>query len=400
MSNILHIFTLPGTAEAFFDGQFSYLTEKLHNITVVANDEFDSDFVKRNKISCLVAPIVRSISPITDIKTIWSLRSLIHRNGYDAVFGHTPKGAMVAMFAAKLAGVKNRIYYRHGLIYTTAKGIKRFVFKMVEQLTAACATRVVNVSPSLSKLAVKDHLNSEKKQCVIGQGTCGGIDAIDLFNPERVSGERVSEIRKSLNIPNEAFVVGFCGRLCRDKGIIELIEGFKYFREAHPDIETRLLLVGHYDARDILPQNIKEEIAANPFIISTGEVSHDILPNYYSLMDVFVFPSYREGFGMTVIEASAMCIPILVSRSHGCVDSIQEFKTGEYIDLSPEGVKIGLESMLDDRKMAIYGANGRKWVVDNFDYRVMWPLINELYSVICGTTSCEGLNHDEVDGDR
>lgn len=376
---ILHVFTLNTTAESFFDGQFKILSEHGQEIHLVADTEEDKDFSLRNHTFYHRIPIVRAISPIADLTSIRLLIKLISRERFDAVVGHTPKGAMVAMISAKLAGVKTRIYYRHGLIYTTATGLKRIIFKTVERFTALLATNIVNVSPSLSQLAVKDKLNPDSKQTVIGCGTCGGIDTIDTFNPDKVSEDTVSALRHTLGIPDGAFVVGFCGRLCHDKGIIELIEGFKLFREAHPDIDTRLLLVGPYDARDILPQNIKDEIKSNPLIISPGSVSHHYLPNYYSLMDVFVFPSYREGFGMTVIEASAMCIPILVSRSHGCVDSIREDVTGRYIDLTPQSIASSLTEMLNPQLRQRLGEAGRNFVTKNFERTAMWPTILDFY---------------------
>lgn len=376
---VLHVFTLLTTPESFFYGQFGYLAEHGHEIHLVTDDEEDIEFSRRNHIIYNRIPIIRAISPMGDIGTIKKLMQLIRREKYDAVFGHTPKGAMVAMIAAKLAGVKTRVYYRHGLIYTTAKGLKRSILKTVERLTAACATHIVNVSPSLSKLAVKDHLNSDRKQTVIGLGTCGGIDTINIFNPTKVSQEKVSVLRHTLGIPDNAYVVGFCGRLCHDKGIIELIEGFRLFQKAQPDIVARLLLVGPYDARDILPSHVKDEIEASHSIIAPGSVSHHFLPDYYSLMDVFVFPSYREGFGMTVLEASAMRIPVLVSRSHGCVDSIRENITGCYIDITSQSIASGLSDMLVPQLRQRLGNAGRDFVTENFERTRMWPRILDLY---------------------
>lgn len=383
----LHVFTLFTTANAFFNGQYGFLTTNNQQIDVASASADATEFCNANGTRFFPIQIARSISPLTDLKSICQLRKLIKREKYDAVFGHTPKGAMVAMIAARLAGVKTRVYYRHGLIYTTAHGLKRKILKIVERLTAACATHIVNVSPSLSKLAIKDHLNPDKKQIVIGAGTCGGIDTINLFNPANVSEESVSALKLHLNIPHDAFVAGFCGRLCRDKGIIELIDGFKLFQQKHPDISAYLLLVGPYDARDVLPESIKEEIKANNSIITTGNVPHQHLPVYYSLMDVFVFPSYREGFGMTVIEASAMEKPILVSRSHGCVDSIQENVTGEYIELTADSIMTAMTTMLDRNKRLRYGANGRKWVTENFERTRMWPMILEFYNQTLQTKS-------------
>lgn len=380
---ILHIFTLPNTAEGFFDNQFGYLSRNGHEITVVANSELSDEFCSRNQVRSKTAPIARKISLTSDIKAIFSLYREIRRGKYEAVVGHTPKGALIAMIASKLAGCGKRIYFRHGLIYTTASGIRRAIFKTVERLTAYCATDIVNVSHSLNRLAVTDNLNNDKKQTVIGKGTCGGIDTQNLFNPDLIDEKEIGNLRDKLGISKDDFVLGFCGRLCRDKGVIELVEGFELFKKNHPQISVKLLLTGRFDERDALNDTVISKIKNSPDIIAPGVVSHDAMPKYYSLMDLFVFPSYREGFGMCVIEASAMECPILVSHSHGCIDSIKPLVTGEYIEISGPGISHSIESMLDKEKRLRYGKAGREWVVKNFDYKVLWPQIKEFYDKNC-----------------
>lgn len=367
---------------SFFDGQLKYLADHNYDIWVVSSTAIDKDFAERNSISYRTVDIQRRFAPIADIKSIISLVHLIRREKFDVVIGHTPKGAMVAMIAAKFARVKERVYYRHGLIYTTAKGLKRFILKTVERFTAAWAKTIINVSPSLNKLALTDKLNSDKKQRIIGKGTCGGIDTIDTFNPENLPQDKVKTLRSSLALPNDVFVIGFCGRLCPDKGIKELIEGFNLFTDTHPEIDARLLLVGPYDTRDILPPDTKYEIETNQYIIATGNIPHQDLPSYYSLMDVFVFPSHREGFGMTVLEASAMRLPILVSRSHGCVDSILENVTGQYIQLNGPNISSSLGRMLDADLRKRLGNAGRDFVKTNFERTVLWPRILDFYKEI------------------
>lgn len=378
---VLHVFTLATTAESFFDGQFSYLSEAGYDLHLVASTEPSQDFCERNKVTFHKIDIARKVDLKADIRSILALRRVIKREKFNAVVGHTPKGALVAMCAGRLSGVKTRIYYRHGLIYTTAAGLKRRIFKSVEQFTAALATNIVNVSPSLSVLAVKDRLNGKRKQTVIGSGTCGGIDALDIFNPDKLSTSGQAELKKQI-IGNCDFVVGFCGRLCKDKGIGELVEGFKLFQSIHPEIKSRLLLVGPFDERDILANDVKSEIASNPDIIAIGRQPKSKLPNLYAVMDVFVFPSYREGFGMSVIEASAMQVPILVSRSHGCVDSIVENVSGRYIDISAESISDGLEAMLDSDLRERLGSGGRDSVLRKYDRKKMWPLIKEYYASV------------------
>lgn len=378
---VLHVFTLATTAESFFDGQFAYLSEAGYNIHLVATTDPSQSFCKRNRVTFHRIEVTRRVDIKADVKSITALCKLIRQEKFDAVFGHTPKGALVAMTAARLSGVKTRVYFRHGLTYTTSTGIKRFILKTVEQITSILATNIINVSPSLSKLARKDRLNSDKKQSVIGCGTCGGIDTVNIFNPWLLSAAHQAELKRAL-VGDCNFVVGFCGRICKDKGIIELVDGFKLFKTKHPEINAKLLLVGAYDQRDILPQKEKSEIDSNPDIVTTGSQEKAKLPELYSLMDVFVFPSYREGFGMCVIEASAMEIPILVSRSHGCIDSIKEGITGEYIEVSAQGIAEGLDRILDCSDRKNLGKNGREFVQENFDHQKIWPIIKEFYNSI------------------
>lgn len=376
---VLHLFTIASTAESFFDGQFKFLTENGYETFLFASTEPNKSFIERNHIKFKKAHFERKIDIPADLKAIKETISLIRTENPDVIFGHTPKGALIAMISGLMAGVPKRIYYRHGLIYTTARGVKRILLKSIEQITSLFATHIINVSPSLSDLAIKDYLNPAKKQIVIGKGTCGGIDTRGIFNPEMINTDKLDRWKGKLGLREVEYVVGFCGRLSNDKGIKELVAGFKRFKEMHPDICTRLLLVGPMDSRDTLPRDTISEIESNRDIIATGMIDKRELPYMYQLMDVFVFPSYREGFGMCVIEASAMERPILVSRSHGCVDSIIEGDTGEYIEINPGSIASGLTRMLNADLRKKYGIQSRKWVVENFDHSVLWPKILKFY---------------------
>jgi len=376
---VLHVFTLATTAESFFDGQFRYLSEHGHDITLACSDSVSIiEFAKRNNIKYVSVKITRTLSLAADVKAIKQLVRLIKRGKFDIVVGHTPKGALLSMIAAKFAGCRKRVYFRHGLIYTTSTGIKRSILKAEERFVSFLATNIINVSPSIGKLAVKDNLNKDSKQTVIGRGTCGGIDTIEIFNPGKVDESMVAALRFSQKITKDDYVIGFCGRLCKDKGIPELVEGFKLFREQNPSIKTKLLLVGGYDSRDILPESVHQTIDTDNDIICTGYILKNI-PNYYSLMDVFLFPSHREGFGMCSIEAQAMGIPALVARSHGCVDTIIENVTGEYINLTPESISERLLSLNDKQKRAEMGNAARTFVCENFERTSLWPLMLDYY---------------------
>ena len=380
---LIHVFSIFGTAESFFDGQFKYLTDQGYEIVVVSSDAPNTDaFCKRNGVRFVPLNIPRSVSPMAIVKAVKSICSLIRKEKADAVFGHTPVGALCAMIAARLCGVKNRVYYRHGLIYTTMKGLKHTIFKAEEKFVASLATSVINVSHSLSKLAVADGLNKAEKQYVIGHGTCGGIDAQNIFNPSLVDADKLLFIKKKLGLNDTDIVFGFCGRICNDKGIPELVDAFELFQKLHSNIKAKLLFIGRFDTRDGISEEKKQQIESNSDIVISGHIDKVEIPYYYSMLDVFVFPSHREGFGMCVVEASAMEKPILDSRAHGCVDAIVEHETGEYIDLSADGICKGMELMLDEELRGKLGKSGRKRVLEWYDFQVMWPLASDLYKKI------------------
>lgn len=377
---LIHVFSIFGTAESFFDGQFKYLTDQGYEIVVVSSDAPNTDaFCKRNGVRFVPLNIPRSVSPMAIVKAVKSICSLIRKEKADAVFGHTPVGALCAMIAARLCGVKNRVFYRHGLIYTTMKGLKHTIFKAEEKFVASLATSVINVSHSLSKLAVADGLNEAEKQYVIGHGTCGGIDAQNIFNPSLVDADKLLFIKKKLGLNDADIVFGFCGRICNDKGIPELVDAFELFQKLHSNIKAKLLFIGRFDTRDGISEEKKQQIESNSDIVISGHIDKVEIPYYYSMLDVFVFPSHREGFGMCVVEASAMEKPILDSRAHGCVDAIVEHETGEYIDLSADGICKGMELMLDEELRGKLGKSGRKRVLEWYDFQVMWPLVSDLY---------------------
>lgn len=150
------------------------------------------------------------------------------------------------MVAAWLMRVPNRIYFRHGLVYETSRGLKRFILMSVDRLASFCATEIVCVSPSVLKRSIEDRLAPANKQIVLGHGTCGGIDTEFKFNPAFVDRQKVADLRKRWGIKESDFVIGYSGRLVRDKGIISLVRAFDMLEDAD---DCKLLLVGMFEVR-------------------------------------------------------------------------------------------------------------------------------------------------------
>lgn len=372
--NVLHVVNIYFALPYFIGDQFKYFKDKGYNMHVVCSpSEYLDEYAKKQGFDYITTPVNRSISIKEDLGSIKNICKYIKEKKIDIVVGHTPKGGLLAMIAGWICGVPNRIYFRHGLVYETSHGLKRFILKSVDRVASFCATKVVCVSPSVLKRSIEDKLAPASKQIILGHGTCNGVDTQKQFNPAIIDQNKVAELRAKYGIADDDFVIGYSGRLVRDKGIIELVRAFDKLQNAD---KCKLLLVGMFEVRDALPDDVQERIKNDKRIIFTGFINGG-MEYYYSLMDVYVLASYREGFPTGVLEAQSMEKPIITTRVTGCCDSIVEGKTGLFVEHDPEDLVKKINNIRLDH--AIDGREGRKWVIDNFDSPLVWKEIEKLY---------------------
>lgn len=378
MVNILHVLNISFVIPYFLGKQLLYFKEKGYKEYIVCSPSLELEILsKRFSFEYKCVPVLRKISLFSDLQALFRICCFIHAKKINIVTGHTPKGALLAMLAAYIMRVPIRIYFRHGLVYETSVGLKRRLLITMDRLSAKLATKIVCVSPSVCKRSIEDALNNIEKQTLLLKGTCNGIDT-QRFNRTNIRLEALLALQSQLGIVDGCFVIGFTGRLVRDKGIIELVNAFLILRKKYSNV--RLLLVGMLEVRDALPPHIVDSINNNPDIITTGYVENATIENYYALMDVFVLPSYREGFPTSILEASAMGLPVLTTKVTGCVDSIIENKTGIFIPHDAQAISSAIELLYNDKKMRMnYGKNGRAFVEENFRQELIWKEIERLY---------------------
>lgn len=372
---VLHVVSISFSLPYFVGNQFLYFKDKGVKYFVAATDSPHlHQYAAQQEFVTLPLSISRSISPLKDIKAILALRRLIKKHKINMVIGHTPKGGMIAMMAAYMAGVRKRIYFRHGIMYETSTGTKRKLLKYIEALTGRLATQVVCVSDSILAISNGERLSSPAKNIILAHGTCNGVDTTHTFNPKRYTAAHVAAIRHQWHIEATDFVFGFVGRLVRDKGIPELIAAWKMLRTSHKHI--KLLLVGPFEERDALSPELQQYIVAEPSIIATGLVAETA--DFYAAMDAFVLPSHREGFPTGILEASAMQLPIITTKATGCRDAILDSKTGIFCTHEPADIMHAMQRMLEHRDWAAkLGMQGRAWIKENFDEKTVWQAIED-----------------------
>lgn len=375
---ILHVVNIYFVIPYFLGNQLKYFKNKGYQEHIICSpsDEM-ARYATAMGFEYLEFPVERKISIWNDLKAVWRTMCYIKKNNIDVVNGHTPKGGLIAMLAAWLTRRKVRIYFRHGLVYETSSGIKRALLMNIDRLASSLATKIVCVSPSVMRRSIEDKLAPACKQLILGNGTCNGIN-IERFSPSFLDAEEQKELRLKYGLKEEDFVIGYVGRMVRDKGIIELIEAFDGLSKVYNNV--KILFVGMLEVRDALPLNIVDVIKNNSNIVHIGYVDYRQIQKYYGLMSVYVLPSYREGFPTSVLEASAMQLPVITTHATGCCDSVIEGKTGLFVNNNSNDLRCALETLIGNANLCkILGANGRKMVVDKFDERHIWTYIEELY---------------------
>lgn len=372
--NVLHVVNIYFVLPYFIGGQFKYFKNKGYHMNVACSrSEYLKPYAKEQGFEYLETPVNRSISIKEDIQSIFAIRRFIKQKNIDVVVGHTPKGGLLAMIAGKICRVPKRIYFRHGLVYETSHGLKRFILKSVDRFASLCATKIVCVSPSVLNRSIEDRLAPARKQVILKDGTCNGVDTVAQFNPDLIDEKKITELKAKYGIKPTDFVIGYSGRLVKDKGIIELVQAFDKLNKAE---NCRLLLVGMFEERDALPEGIKSRILNDDRIIYTGFVNGG-MEYFYSLMDIYILPSYREGFPTGVLEAQAMRLPVITTRVTGCCDSIIDGITGLFAENSADDIADKIDEIRLDKK--IDGRHGREWVKEKFDSRIIWQEIEKLY---------------------
>ncbi|BDG45216.1 glycosyltransferase family 4 protein [Saccharococcus caldoxylosilyticus] len=382
MNNIkvVHVVTVSKSVK-LMEGQLEYLQQQGFNVTVISSPGPELEEVSKKKINVKPIKIEREIKLISDIFSLINLIVYFRKNKPHLTNVSTPKAGLLGGLAAFISGVPCRIYTMRGLRFETTSGIKRIILKLMEKISCFLAHQVICISPSLKEKALELGIVSERKVIVLGHGSSNGLD-INKF-PTRASIENQEEIlkfRKQLGIPLDSPVMGFVGRLTRDKGIEELIKAFKIVKKDIKDL--RLLIVGDFEEGDPVSDATKKEINHNKHIYKLGFLKNPI--PYYYIMDVFVFPTHREGFGNVSIEAAAAELPVVTTDATGAIDTVMDNVTGFVVpvgDYNKMADKISfiLKQPSIGRKM---GKEGRKRVIEKFRSEIIWGELYNLYSKI------------------
>ena len=365
-SKFLIITTVPQTL-FFFKGQIQELKKAFDMQLISSPGKLFSEICNSEGVEGYSIIIKREISIISDLRSLFRLINLFLRIKPFVIHGNTPKASLLSMLAGWISRVPIRIYYIHGLRYQGTLGFKRRLLISMEKLSCLFSTNIYTVSYGVKDTLWKDSI-TKKNVKIIREGSINGID-LSYFSPRNID---INDIYEKYNFNKDNFIYGFVGRLVKDKGIQELVHSFLKVNKDIP--KTRLLLVGDFED-DSINSELKNKIFFNKNIIYTG-FQKDIRP-FLKIMDTFVFPSYREGFGVSLIEASAMGVPIISSNIIGCNEIIVHKKNG--ILIPPKDETALLQAMkkllLDAALRNALAKNARPMITARYEQKMVWEAI-------------------------
>ena len=318
---ICFVTTFWRTAQKFLHKQIQELS-KVYDITVIADftDDADIERIKELPVKYYKVSIPRKIDFIGDFKAIVELVKIFRKERFWAIHSLFHKSGLVAPIAGLFAGCKHRIYIFTGQYWASRTGIKRTILKYSDWVIAKLNNHILVDSESQRKFLIEEGVVCEKKSVVLGHGSICGIDH-NKFSPQQ---SVRTELRKNIGIPEDYCVYLYMGRYCKDKGLTELIEAYNRICKDYHDVY--LVFVGWDEDNYLKRIKSYQEIKEGTNFYNYGPTSEP--EKVYQLCDVFCMPSYREGFGMSVIEASALEIPVICSDVYGLLDSYEDGVTG------------------------------------------------------------------------
>jgi|TARA_B110000259_G_C14034543_1_gene408647 glycosyltransferase involved in cell wall biosynthesis len=375
VKKIAIIASAPMTISVFLAHQVNELS-KIYKVTIITNMQGELKNTLDNLPASIVIhsiPIQRNINIFKDIKALFLIYKFYRLNKFNLVHSITPKAGLFSAIAGWVTRTPHRLHTFTGQVWRTRSGITRFIFKFIDILIVYFTTTILADSFSQRDFLIDQGILKKNTSIVLEQGSISGVD-LERFYPDQSKG---ITMRSKLNISQSSLLFIFVGRIKKDKGLIDLMKAFNILLSEKLDCE--MLIVGPDE------ENLKE------FLINELSDNHKKVhfipfsrhPEYYLMAsDIFVLPSYREGFGTAVIEAAACGIPTIASNIYGLSDAVKDGESGLLFDSGSvkELANAMIQLALNDELRISLGKKALHRVQLSFSQKLLTKAIIDLYA--------------------
>ncbi|MFQ3853160.1 glycosyltransferase family 4 protein [Staphylococcus sp. 2S1] len=367
-NKIFHLVTVSKSIP-LMKGQIEFLRDQGLDVHIVSDDGKELRSYEK-EISHNI-PMKREISFLNDIKSLIKMVKLFYKEKPYIVNSGTPKAGLIGTLVAFITRRPVRIYTVRGLRLETVSGLKYKILYAMEKIAMLCATDIIAISESLKEKIVVSNLANENKIKVLGYGSSNGIQ-LENFT---LTDNEINQTYKNQLADN--FVIGYVGRIVKDKGIQELIEAFK--KVLKKSYNVKLMVIGSIEKGNAIREKDYWFLKNNPNVLLIEHVSNPV--SYYNNMDLFVFPTHREGFGNVSIEAQALEVPVITTNVTGAIDTVIDEETGFIVEKgNVEAIVNKIEKLINNEQLRrTLGENGRINVENKFSNEIIWNDMKKMY---------------------
>jgi glycosyltransferase involved in cell wall biosynthesis len=304
-NEIIYLVTDSTVANKFGIEQIEHLQNLGYNVTLVCGKgKLDGFYTEKNYSVIQIENMTREINLIKDINVLLQLIRIIKLIKPTTLIYSTPKAALLGSISGRYCFVPIRVYQVLGARWQTLTGMKRFYIKFLDRLSLLLSTDIICVSDSMRIL----YQNlTRQKITVILNGSLIGVDKT-IFNFQSKNDRK--------------FILGYAGRIARDKGIEDLLFFFKNVKVKFKNLG--LEIVGDVDTSDPVSSKVLDSIISDPDIRWIENLSRQDLAVQMRSWTLQIFPSKREGFGNVVIEAAAVGVPTICWDIEGVRNAIPQ----------------------------------------------------------------------------
>ncbi len=318
----------------------------------------------------------REISPVRDLRAIVRLAQLIRRERPTILHTHTAKAGAVGRIAALLAGGDRPpivVHTFHGHVLRGYFGrIMTFGFRTLERWLARATTSLVAVSPEVRDDLVALGVAPAEKFTVVRLG-------IDLDRRVDNDDTRRRETRRLMGLAQEAFVVGWVGRMTGVKRTDLVVQALE--RLVARGVDAYVVLVGDGPDRERL-ERFAHELGVVKRCLFLGY--QEDVARFYDAIDVLLLPSINEGTPVSVIEALAAGRPAVATRVGGVPDVVRDGVDGFLVDAgdADELAEKLAELAADPVRRADMGEAGRARVFERYAVNRLVDDVDRLYRAL------------------
>lgn len=365
--NILYITTI-GRTMTFFKDFIRQLLDEGNAVDIATNENGDNEIVSEcyREWGCTVYPISCSRLPFDmgNIRAIRQIRRIVRENQYDLVHCHTPIAAMCTRFACRplrKSGVKV-FYTAHGFhFYKGAPKKNWLIYYPIEMFCSYFTDVLITINEEDYNLA-KKKFHAKKVEYVPGVG-------IDTKKFVVMQADRQKK-RAELGIPKDVVLVLSVGELNENKN-------HKTAIKAMVGLDVYYIIAGKGEKSEELESLINSQRLQNKVQLIGYR---DDVGELCEASDIFLFPSYREGLSVSLMEAMATGLSCVVSRIRGNTDLLDEDGGALFDPHSVEDCKAAIEKVMGADREKMGAHNVKK--IRNFDISNILSKMSNIYKTM------------------